>query len=85
MSQNIVIALGLYAIGALLRFFYELITFKKDNGESMMDFIHSNNDSQLSDKTIFSLTIIILFFSSFVWPISLITDIKNLFKKEVQN
>ena len=85
MSQNVVIALGLYTIGALLKFFYEIVIYKKDYGESIMETMHSVNDSQFSDKTVFCIAMVFHFFDSFLWPIGLAKDIKTLFKKEVQN
>ena len=78
--EKYVMAAGLYLLGI---FVYDLYYFIICHAvEYLVEHVHEKINTAFTDQFIKTIISIVIVLSSFIWPVSLFFDVKEMFRKE---
>lgn len=78
--EKYVMAAGLYLLGIFVYDFYYFVICHAV--EHLLEHVHEKLDTAFTDQFIKTIIIIVIVLSSFIWPVSLFFDVKEMFRKE---
>lgn len=78
--EKYVVAAGLYLFGIFVYNFYFLVICNEMR--EIVEYVHEHSKVPYTDQLIKTVACILTVLSSFIWPVSMIFDMKDTFRKE---